>query len=303
LPYIPQLKSLQFGTRGDPQLIRDRNLLRKGALKMGINRRLVGLSAATVLAAVYGAPTLANVQVWDFKSSNQSFNHSNNGNSLSMTSSDGVNLTVTAWSDTDDLSGADEVETAELIWAQSSALGIVNRDESSGSPHHSIDSVTSDSDGEFDMLLLEFDTAVNLTSLNLDWATGGSYNNTTDISILAWNGSGSGSVLGETWSGVLDNSVGYDSAGNYSNVGLSYYSVNPTNIESTKWLVGVYNPVFGSGGDAGDDGMKLSKIKTSTSAGPDPQPPGQVPVPGTAALILAGLFGLRGRRKGKVSAQ
>ena len=269
---------------------------------MGINKRLVGLSAATVLAAVYGAPTLANVQVWDFKSSNQSFSHSHNGNSLSMTSSDGVNLTVTAWSDTDDLSGADEVETAELIWAQSTSLGIVNRDENSGSPDHSVDSVTSDSDGEFDMLLLEFDTAVNLTSLNLDWATGGRYNNTTDISILAWDGSGSGSVLGETWSGVLDNSVGYDSAGNYSNVGLSYYSVNPTNIESTKWLVGVYNPVFGSGGDAGDDGMKLSKIKTSTSDGPSPQPPAPVPVPGTAALILAGLLGLRGRRKGKASA-
>tara|TARA_R110002049_G_scaffold66364_1_gene173244 strand:+ start:628 stop:1440 length:813 start_codon:yes stop_codon:yes gene_type:complete len=270
---------------------------------MGINRSLVRLGAVTVFAAMYAAPTLANVQVWDFNDSSQNFNYSGNGNSLSLTSSDGINLTVTGWSDTNDSSGPDEVETARLIWAQSTALGIVNRDEDSGSPNHSVDSVTSDSDGEFDMLLLEFDTAVNLTSLNLDWATGGSYNNTTDISILAWGGTGSGSVLGETWSGVLDNSVGYDSAGNYSNVGLSYYSVNPTNIESTKWLVGVYNPVFGSGGDAGDDGMKLSKIKTSTSDGPDPQPPGQVPVPGTAALILAGLFGLRGRRKGKASAQ
>ena len=56
----------------------------------------------------------------------------------------------------------------------------------------------------------------------------------------------------------------YDSAGNYSNVGLSYYTVNPTNITSTKWLVGVYNPVFGAGGDARDDGFKLASLKTST---------------------------------------
>jgi uncharacterized protein (TIGR03382 family) len=252
-----------------------------------------------MFVALHAVPSLANVQVWDFNSASQSFSSSNNGNTLSLTSSDGVNLTVTAWSDTDDLSGPDEVETARLYWAQSSALGVINRDEDTSDPNHSVDSITSDIDGEFDMLLLEFDTAVNLTHLDLDWARGGNQSNTTDISILAWGGSGSGSVLGETWAGVLDNSVGYGSAGNYSNVGLSYYSVNPTNIESTKWLVGVYNPVFGSGGDAGDDGMKLSKIKTSTTVN---EPPPEVPVPGTAALLLAGLLGLRGRRKGNVKA-
>ncbi len=264
---------------------------------MSANKKLVGLCAGTVFAAMHAVPTLANIQVWDFNDASQNFSGSGFGNSLSLTSSDGINLTVTAWSDTNDSSGDDEIETAQLIWAQSTALGVVNRDEDTNSPNHSIDSITSDSDGEFDMLLLEFDTAVNLTHLNLDWATGGNQSNTTDVSILAWGGSGSAALLGNTWAGVLDNSVGYNSAGNYSNVGLSYYSVNPTNIESTKWLVGVYNPVFGSGGDAGDDGMKLSKIKTSTTDTPDPT--GEVPVPGTAALLIAGLLGLRGRRQVK----
>ncbi|MCB1704922.1 MAG: hypothetical protein KDI17_08665 [Halioglobus sp.] len=262
------------------------------------------MGAVALMAAVQVVPAMANVQVWDFDSNNQSFNYSGNGNSLGMTSTDGVNLTVTGWSDTDDLSGDDEVENARLIWAQSGALGIVNRDEGTGSPDHSIDSSTSDSDGEFDMLLLEFDTAVNLTGIDLDWATGGNRSNKTDISILAWDGSGSASLSGSTWASILDSNGGnYDSVGNYSNVGLSYYSVNPSNIESTKWLVGVYNPVFGSGGDAGDDGMKLGAIKTSTNPGTPTPTPTPVPVPGTAMLLLAGLLGLRARRPAKARAK
>jgi MYXO-CTERM domain-containing protein len=163
--------------------------------------------------------------------------------------------------------------------------------------------MTSDSDGEFDMLLLEFDTAVNLTSLKLNWAVGGNASSTADLSILAWNGTGSAALAGNTWSSILDSNGGrYDSVGNYNNVGLSYYTVNPTSIESTKWLVGVYNPVYGSGGDAGDDGFKLTSLKTSTSSTPPPGP-APVPVPGTAALILAGLLALRTRRSLKVRAK
>lgn len=271
---------------------------------MKVNSKIIGLGAVAAMAAMQTVPAMANVQVWDFDSSNQSFNFSGNGNSLSMTSSDGVNLTVTAWSDTNDLSGPDEIETAQLIWAQNDALGVVNRDEGTGSPDHSIDSSTSDSDGEFDMLLLEFDTAVNLTAINLDWATGGNRSNRTDVSILAWDGSGSSALLENTWASVLDSNGGnYDSVGNYSNVDLSYYSVNPSNIESTKWLVGVYNPVFGSGGDAGDDGMKLGSIKTSTNPTPPTPTPTPVPVPGTAMLLLAGLLGLRARRPSKAKAK
>ena len=264
--------------------------------------KLTGLAAATVVLTLQAAPSLANVQTWNFTNATQSFSSNNWGNSLSLTSTDGVQLTVTGWSDTNDSSGADEVETAKLIWAQSAALGIQNRDENTNSPNHAIDSITSDVDGEFDMLLLEFDTAVSLSGIDLSWALGGNTSNTADVSILAWNETGSSTLLGNTWSNVLaSNGGGYDSAGNYSNVGLSYYTVNPGNIESTKWLVGVYNPVFGAGGDAGDDGFKLASITTST---PDPdEPPGEVPVPGTLALFMAGLLALRNRRARIVAAR
>ncbi|MEZ5571458.1 MAG: exosortase-dependent surface protein XDP1 [Halioglobus sp.] len=272
---------------------------------MVYKQKILGFMAAVGMMAVYSMPSLANVQTWTFNSATQSFNNTNNGNTLSLTSSDGIHLTVSGFSDTGDVSGADLVETGRLIWANSTALGVANRDEGidPASPHHSTDSVRSgsDADGDFDMLLLEFDTAVNLTGMTLNWAQGGNVANTADVSILAYVGPGSSALVGNTWASVLDTNGGaYDSVGNYSNVNLSYYAVNPTSVTSTKWLIGAYNPVFGAGGDASDDGFKLASLTTSTTTIPD-QPPGEVPAPGTLALLIAGLLGLRSRRAAKVA--
>jgi hypothetical protein len=260
-------------------------------------QKIAGLAAATV-AALYSVPSLSAIQLqtWNFDSASQSFNNTSFGNSLTQANG-GVNLTTTGWSDTDDVTGADKIETGKLIWAQSAALGIQNRDEDTTSPNHSVDSVTSDTDGEYDMLLLTFDTAVKLTGIDLAWAVGGNAANTADVSILAWNGTGSAALGGRTWGGVLSN---YTSVGNYANVGLAYYALNSA-IESTTWLVGVYNPVFAANfaGDFGDDGLKLAQVTTSTTTDRDPPP---VPVPGTVALILAGLLALRARKPGKLRA-
>jgi hypothetical protein len=267
-------------------------------------QRVVGLAAATMVAALYSVPSLSAVQTWSFSQASQSFTGGTGfGNSL-LQSSGGVNLTTTGWSDTTDVttgSGVDTIQTGALIWANSTALGIQNQDEpvNPSSPHHSVDSVTSgggDPDGEFEMLLLTFDTAVTLTGIDLNWAQGGGTNK-ADVSILAWNGSGSSTLSGKTWSNVLaSNGGGYDVVGSYAGVGLSYFSI-PTSIESTQWLIGVYNPVFGTvaGADSADDGMKLASLTTSTTP-----PDRDVPVPGTVALILAGLAALRVRGKRKV---
>lgn len=259
---------------------------------MGFKQKLVGLAIVTT-AAMVSLPSLAGVQTWNFNQSTAFTGGSNFGNSYNMTV-DGINLKVTGWSDTGDVdpgNNNDTIQTAKLIWATTNALGIQNQDENTADPNHSIDGVTSDTDGEFDMLLLEFSTAVNLTGIDLAWAVGGNAANTADISLLAYTGAGSSAMSG-TWGSVLGASgTAYDSAGNYSNVGLSYYTVNPTNITSTKWLVGVYNPVFGSGGDARDDGFKLASLTTS-----DTPPDTDVPVPGTVVLLLAGLAALRARR-------
>lgn len=252
--------------------------------------RLTGMSIVVTLSVFFALPAYSNEQMWDFDNSSetQSFSNGRFGNRLEMTSDDGIGMTVSGWSDTDDLSEADDttdedgIENARLIWAEDGALGIHNRDEDTYVPNDSIDGITSDADGEFDMLLLEFDTEVSLTGIDLSWATGGDAEDTVDVSLLALDDS---ALAGSTWSNILANS---GSATNYSNVGLSYYGIN-SSAKSTRWLIGVYNPSFGDGGDAGDDGFLLDYVTTIA----EPRP---VSAPGSSMLLLLGIAGLLGRR-------
>jgi len=258
------------------------------------------LAAIGGLAAVQGAPALAAIQTWDFDSSSHSFSASTAGNTLSMTSADGIGLTVRSFSDTGDIAGDDLVETAELIWAQSGSLGVKNNDEGTDSPNHAVDSflVGGDVDGEFDMLLLEFDTAVSLDGFDLSWVRDGNNSSAVDMSILAFDGTGSSAVTGGTWADILSSNGGnYDSIGNFNNVGLSYYTVG-SSVQSTHFLIGVYNPIFGSGSglDGNEDGFKLDLVQTST---PDDEPPNEVPLPGSLSLLLLGLGLLQGRARAR----
>lgn len=285
--------------------------------------------ALTTILAVYCVPGMANMQTWTFDKSTQSFEKDKNknkktkafnaiagGNStgkikadkrLHLTAADGVNLTVRGYSDTRDVArGEDMIKSAKMAWASDTALGIRNKDETTKGNNRAADSVvtgTKDPDGDFDMMLLEFDTAVSLTGMQLEWAQGGNAANTADISIMAYTGEGSDKLVGNTWAQVLGSGTGdaFDTVGNYSNVDLSYYAVNPTTVTSTKWLIGVYNPVFGPGGDGGNDGFRLASIHTSITNefdavdGPVPDV-NDVPVPGSLTLMVAGLLALRARR-------
>jgi len=301
---------------------------------LGLNVRhfqtFFSFMAITSVLMVFCAPSRANVETWSFNKATQGFETGtkasldtsnaisgtqsisktkNSGKSLSLASSAGTHLKIAGFSDTKVAkSGGNKIQSSKLTWASGTALGIKNKAEKgAGGPsgankkaNRSIDSFVTRSgrtDSQYDMLLLEFDTAVSLDALTLEFARGGDAGKkTADLSILAYTGEGSSELRKNTWAQVLSSGSGngFDSVGNYSNVGLSYYAVNTKNVTSTKWLIGVYNPTFGAGGDAGDDAFRLASIETSRQQALAPTQ--EVPVPGTLTLLMAGLFALRWRR-------
>ncbi len=246
---------------------------------------------ALLLSAVLMLPVTAvqaATQVWNFDNATQNFDNNNNGNSLTLTSTDGVTLTVTGWSDTRDRRSGDTLQSARLFWSSTDdSLAMRNRDER-GNNGHRIDSISNDPSGEYDMLLLEFDEEVQLEGLDIDLAAGGAAANSADISVLAWDQTGSSALNGRTWDGILAaNGGGYDVVGNYNDVGVNYFAVNGTAVRSTRWLVGVYNPLFGAGGSDGNDAFLLNAFQTTNT------PPPTIGMPGSLALALMGLAGLR----------
>lgn len=264
---------------------------------MRTHQMLSGLMITAGLLAAPSAAVQAATQVWDFQNAQQALSGNNFGNTLSLTSPDGINLSVSAWSDTRDLFADDAIQSAELTWARSDSLGLRNRDEGNRNRprRQRIDSITNDPDGEYDMVLLTFDQEVQLDGLDLALARGGSRRNTADLSVLAWDGTGSSALNGQTWSEVLSNNGGgYDVVGNYSDVGNNYFGVNGALVSSSQWLVGVYNPVFGTGGSWGDDSFAFSLLQTST-----PEVATPVGAPGTLALAVAAMAGLRGRKRAR----
>ncbi len=154
----------------------------------------------------------------------------------------------------------------------SNGLGV----EKTSSPNHAVDNEK----GYYDMLLLSFSDLVTLNSIDLGWISGDS-----DVSILAFNGTSPSQVspLGKSWESLLGN--GWQSAGNYYNVGSSPKVVNPLNIGSQYWLIGAYNPLLDTQiKDTNTDYFKVQGIKVSKVI--------KVPEPSALFLFSLGLLGL-----------
>lgn len=167
------------------------------------------------------------------------------------------------------------------------------------SPEHSIDN-----NQRYDMVLLKFDSAVKLSQVKLGW-----WQTDSDITVLAYTGgtdnpTSTGKLTGNTYDQLVA-SKGWTAIGNYADVGSTNPVSTGATVYSSYWLIGAYNPLAGgsSGWSEQNDYVKLaavSGIVCTGGTGPNCTPPGQVPEPGSLALVglaLMGMVGLRKRRQ------
>ncbi|MHB1093502.1 exosortase-dependent surface protein XDP1 [Thiobacillus sp.] len=282
-----------------------------------MSREIMGgvLGAALLLV---GTQVQADIS-WSFGGNSVS---STVGNTKTQTSG-GVAATAQAWSNTDNgktsgsgasgplgsnslaTSASYKLQTAYLN-VYSGGLGVKNLDASSSSsygdqndgssPEHSVDN-----NQRYDSVLFSFNSAIDLNSVTIGWSQTDS-----DISILAYTGTGScvgagtcsADMTGKTYAQLA--SYGWSLIGQYGNLVTNVAkSVNSGNVASSYWLIGAANPLVGGTADGTSDYVKLLALSGDKVTPPcTPGTPGcgggggQVPEPGTLLLMGAGLFGL-----------
>lgn len=249
-------------------------------------------------------------------------------------------VTATAWSNSagsaSTTAGATTIQDAYITVFQNSTgtspsgIGVTNRlvgttadPGESTSPEHAIDNNGSTCQtctltgtaihrGRYDMVLLSFSEAVNLTGLTIGW-----WSNDVDITVMAFDPTSSSqtaSLAGKSYTQLT--SSGWDLVGHYGNFNPSSSSsvlnfstpssnsivvAGNTNIESRYWLIGAYNPTVGTNGqsapsalNAGNDYFKLLSVIGNASS-----PPGGGTVPEPASLALLAVAALGARRYAK----
>jgi hypothetical protein len=176
------------------------------------------------------------------------------------------------------------IESGDLRYYDNDSWGIQNQDE--GSNEHAFDN----RNGDYDMVLVSFDTSIELTDINFGYVSDG------DFSLLAYTGSGTpSSLVGNTWANV-NASSDWLTIGNYAGSGTGYYSVNENNVSSQYWLIGAYNTVFGPEGNGVYDGNDKFKLKAIKGISTDIAQ--EVPAPASFAFLMIGaLFAIAKRRK------
>jgi hypothetical protein len=208
------------------------------------------------------------------------------GNSRTFTNGS-FSVIATAWSDTQDVSGPDKIETA-FVGRYSHGLGVCNRDEDCEDPAHMIDNSNEEEDR--DMLLLRFSEAINLNTLTLY-----SFGYDKDISFWTRNSSTApGSLLGKV--PTTTNSAGNDL------FDLGYYFNGSLNNGSTPEPL-TFNLGLGSsfiteiiiaakfGDNRATDRFKLAAINYKHRGDPT-IPGGDVPEPSTYVTLGTALLGL-----------
>jgi hypothetical protein len=200
----------------------------------------LGLSLAS-------APALALVS-WSFGSGcTAGSSGSSFGNSCSVTS-EGIKNTATAWSTTTGTANV-ALDTAYLGVYSGGGLGVTNKDGTASTtcsgdldcaegtptntapPEHAVDN-----NQRYDAVLFTFTQAVTLSQVAL-----GYHPVDSDITVLAYAGTGAPTLAGQTFSALTSQS--WKLVGNYADLNDSA-TVNYQGYASSYWIVAAYDPAF-----------------------------------------------------------
>ena len=223
----------------------------------------------------------------------------------------GVNVSLSAFSDTNNVSGETVVAANLQKISNTWAYGITNNDEAyyNGSADHAIDNLNYYYEGsnaayksgvtnverDYDFVLLSFDSAVTLTGASFSWLYS---SNDSQVSVAALSDTSALTSGVNTWSDIVADaltSASYD----IENCDYLEHRADFAFTESAQyWLVGAYNTVFGNiGGYIGNDAFKLANVGfsiTETTGTPDTT---EVSEPGTIGLLMACSLIVMWRRK------
>ncbi|WP_394221048.1 exosortase-dependent surface protein XDP1 [Alteromonas gracilis] len=224
---------------------------------------------------------------------------------------DGVNIAMSAFSDTHNVRGETVVGAKLEKISNKWAYGITNDDEShyGGGADHAIDNINYFSNGSFnsnyhnfanverdyDFVLLSFDSAVTLTGASFSWLYS---NKDSQVSVAALGDTSTLTSGVNTWSDIVADAL-TSASFDIENCEYLDHRADFTFTESAQyWLVGAYNSVFGNvGGRVGNDAFKLANIGFNVTEPTGTPSPTEVSEPGTIGLIMACSLFVMWRRK------